>query len=409
MIPGALLLLLGCGGARDATDGAPAVERDLVAIEDFRINSDETNPASLFTSITQVLRLGDGRVGVLQALSPLIMIFDSTGKYLRSVGGKGSGPGEFPSSIARMGLEGDTLWAHDTVRETITRWDRDFTFAGTRKLFPGQRDSLRLLGVLSANMYVAHTESAWFRKTDDVRYYLASPHGNPATFLLQTFPDSTTIEFRPDMGDVNMSRTFNPRSNSEVAPGSHGDIISLYATNHYSYQPHISVSPSGGYMVIAINRESEPPGSPPALVVRWIRRDGSTTERRFDGNAEPIPSAEPDSLARELAQSYANFARARPKGAAIVHVDIADLAARIRRRYGAPVFRPPARGVMAGSDGTAWVYSGGGKWRLFDSTGAQLGRLQAPKLTVHSVARDHAWMSGRDSLDVPFLVRYRIK
>lgn len=83
-----------------------------------------------------------GRIYVLDAANTRVVVFDSSGTHLRSLGGRGAGPGEMREPMA-ISVDGEgTVNVADFARETLLRWD-----AGGR-LLPGA-DSLRLLPLTS--------------------------------------------------------------------------------------------------------------------------------------------------------------------------------------------------------------------------------------------------------------------
>lgn len=49
-----------------------------------------------------------------------IVVFDSTGKRLGTIGRKGAGPGEFGTPNIYVGWKGDTLWVNDGGQQRIS-------------------------------------------------------------------------------------------------------------------------------------------------------------------------------------------------------------------------------------------------------------------------------------------------
>jgi hypothetical protein len=69
-------------------------------------------------SVTGVTRLSDGRVVVADRSAFQLKFYDAAGRHLKSVGGKGQGPGEFPREFERITrLPGDSI-AVDAIRLT---------------------------------------------------------------------------------------------------------------------------------------------------------------------------------------------------------------------------------------------------------------------------------------------------
>lgn len=72
---------------------------------------DEGGPNFEFLRIRGAARLDDGRIVVVDASSLTLRFFDASGRYLKSAGGKGGGPGEFEQLDSFWRLPGDTLVA----------------------------------------------------------------------------------------------------------------------------------------------------------------------------------------------------------------------------------------------------------------------------------------------------------
>lgn len=60
-----------------------------------------------------------GQMFVGQAQDHKILVFDSLGMIVRTIGRKGGGPGEF-QGLSNIGFVGDTLWAWDDVKRRVT-------------------------------------------------------------------------------------------------------------------------------------------------------------------------------------------------------------------------------------------------------------------------------------------------
>lgn len=123
------LFVLLAGGACDrplaAGDGlvdADAVPR-LVAREELRIGS-ANDPDSGFTRIGPVELDADGNVYVVESSEREILVFDTGGRRIRTIGRAGDGPGEFRFPN-RMGVVGDTLWVGEDLARRVTLFSRE--------------------------------------------------------------------------------------------------------------------------------------------------------------------------------------------------------------------------------------------------------------------------------------------
>lgn len=76
-------------------------------------------PSTEFSRIAAAVRLTKGEIVVADGATQQLRLFDSQGRFLRSFGRRGAGPGEF-RSLNWMGRSGDTLFVYDSRLKRIT-------------------------------------------------------------------------------------------------------------------------------------------------------------------------------------------------------------------------------------------------------------------------------------------------
>lgn len=88
-------------------------------VEDLRIGTMDEGPAS-FSDIRGLATNARGWIFVVENSTQDVRVFDERGRHLRTIGRKGSGPGEFqlPNGIARA--PGGSLWVHDPLNARLT-------------------------------------------------------------------------------------------------------------------------------------------------------------------------------------------------------------------------------------------------------------------------------------------------
>ena len=86
------------------------------------------DPAYELDQVRGPIRLQDGRIVLANAATSEIRFYDGTGKHLRSVGRKGTGPGEFQSIASLWPGAGDSLLVGDALLRRITVLDHDGNF-----------------------------------------------------------------------------------------------------------------------------------------------------------------------------------------------------------------------------------------------------------------------------------------
>ena len=97
------------------------------------IGSADGDEPYLFNSVETALRLGDGTIVVANAGSGELRVFDSAGRHRRSVGRKGSGPGEFgqSSSVHIWRAPNGDIVAEDAGNRRVNIFDSAQVFRAT--------------------------------------------------------------------------------------------------------------------------------------------------------------------------------------------------------------------------------------------------------------------------------------
>lgn len=89
---------------------------------------DKGGPNYEFSRILGAARLDNGRIVVVDASSLMLRFFDTSGRYLKSAGGKGGGPGEFEQLDSFWRVVGDTLVAGSIMRGDLSYFTGEGTY-----------------------------------------------------------------------------------------------------------------------------------------------------------------------------------------------------------------------------------------------------------------------------------------
>ncbi len=190
-------LLSSCGGDPRDTGAVPrwAVAPDPL----FDVGADEEDTLHSFGDVTGATRLPAGTVVVADRLSASLRYFDPEGRFVRSVGRKGEGPGEF-DYLAALRRCGDSLHAQDIGPWRITVFSLDgtlgrtFSIAGpTTGQSPYQSDC-NADGVYLNNGWDLSREATPGRIRWNVPYWL-SHHDGTVRATLGTHPGSERLVF----------------------------------------------------------------------------------------------------------------------------------------------------------------------------------------------------------------------
>lgn len=105
----------------------PVEERDPDAvrlIEDLVIGEDLSIPDAIIYEPTGVVAAPDGTIFIGDRSSNQIKMFDADGRYVKSLGNEGQGPGEF-SSLSGMTIAGNHLLVRDSRNRRFSVWTLD--------------------------------------------------------------------------------------------------------------------------------------------------------------------------------------------------------------------------------------------------------------------------------------------
>jgi hypothetical protein len=325
------------------------------------------------------LRLADGRIVVSNTGTSELRFYGSDGRYLRSTGRAGSGPGEFQRLGWIRPFAGDSILAYDFSLTRASVFDAAGAFGRSFRLAPpGETGFVIGMDVLSPDavlgkMPLALSGGLSFeegaQRRDEI-YWRFSAEGTPVDSLGQFAGPEQWIE--------------TARS---------GDQFSVFLTS----------PPFGRSPVLAARGEQFCFGSGDTYELGCYATDGTLLRliRRNHANL-PVTDADVERLLqRELADADAED---RP---------------RIERRYEevpVPETMPAYSDLRVDPDGNLWVleYNPDSeadlRWTVFDSSGRMLGLVMTPAgLGVTEFGRDYVLGVWRDDLDVEHVQMYTLR
>lgn len=160
----ALALMTACGS--DSGDGAAAAVRDSAGVrivensaplwgegEGWRLSGDpiveigvlEGAPEYQLYRAFDGVRMSDGRIVVANVGTNELRVYDSEGRFVKSVGGEGGGPGEFKSIAFVDVFDGDSLVTFDWNNNRSQVFDPQVEFVRSLRFDPaGEGDATQL-------------------------------------------------------------------------------------------------------------------------------------------------------------------------------------------------------------------------------------------------------------------------
>jgi hypothetical protein len=334
----------------------------------------------------------DGSIYTLHPTEAIIRQFDAAGSLVRTIGGRGGGPGEFQRPRA-MGMVGDTLWVLDSDGYRVSQFGLGGDFLGS---FQVPFD----MGGTDLSALPPRAEGLLFDGTVH-----GAPPG-PASALA----DGSLREVRPVLmsrtGEVTLALPSVPYSNLVWD-------ISIPGTGGGSYRPQpYADSPIHTYSLtelalLVVDRAAPHTAEDAMYRVIKLGFGGDTLfERRFRFDPLPIDEVALDSLLDRFAESSA-----QSRLFSIAEGEARRLAESTLYR---PAYRPGVRHLIPGRDGSVAIGLEPGDaemaiWLFLDSDGEPVGRATLPSnVLIRQIELPLLWGVETDDLDVPYVVRYRV-
>lgn len=342
-------------------------------VEDLRIGSADGDEGAAFSRIGALAVDDAGHIYVLDRQAQDVRVFDADGRHLRTLGGKGGGPGEFRQASGLAIDSAGRLWVVDPTSRRYTVFAPDGNLAGEYRR--------------EANA----TGFDW--------------HGG---FASGAFWDSWGVYDPP--GDVSTRRTGFFRFDSA---GSYPDTLLLPSFAEESYLVTFAISGGTGRMHVQVPFTAEELLAFDARGSVWraVSDAYRVTQMALTGDTVRVVSRDYDRLPVTPEERERALERLQgPMAAANAALD----ASRI------PESKPALLDIVVDDQGFLWgaPYDTGGRTALrldvFDPEGRYLGQaltaMRSWRRSPRPVIRGgYFYYVEADSLDVPYVVRARIE
>jgi hypothetical protein len=366
---GVLLIAAGCSDpAADPPALSARVTLSIGALDD---------PDYTFSRIEGISVGPDGHIFVLQHEDANIREYDSTGEFVRLIGRRGMGPGEFSLPTKMWWSEG-SLWVADGNLLRATRFDRNGTAVETRAIsgagVPLSLTAIDLLrdGSLLAQERVSHGHPTLARDS------------TPLVRIRDSVVDTILwLDVRNTVAQV--SYPGGQRLLMFRHPFADNDVHRIQATRD----------------TIMVARRNVQPGSGRAELL-WFDLNGrQLRSREFELPLIPVSAHVRDSVIDNIAQAMTGSGRMPSLAAA---------RAQVTKSLTVPQYYPPFDELHLAPDGSIWVRRGqiesSDIWLIIDQKGTVSGKLALPPgIRVLHVTLHHAWAVRSDPLGVPKVVR----
>jgi hypothetical protein len=365
------------GSAFVATSQPAPIAQWKVSIDStFRPTGDVNAPQTYVVGLA-VSR--SGRVFSLDYSSRSVQILGASGRVVRTVGRKGSGPGEF-QSLGAIGSNEAGFWVTDPALDRITYFDENgnverVVTISTVRLSSGGPKS-HVIRPLGDGSIVYQTYSGTARQPMFANRLGAGALVRGDTTRLSA---DTLVQLPPLIG-----REYSQPS------GARKQLISpLQALPAYAFT-------SDGFSFAIIEQPSILSISDTISITRRTIRGDSVMRSTLTLKRAPLGAALRESLAKN-ADNASSLDERR---------EIEKLLSQVK-------FLPVLTKALASSDGSIWVnrFSSDnvGHWAVLSAIGKLIAEVHTPpRLQLFEVNRDLAWGVQYDSDDVPHIRRLKI-
>jgi hypothetical protein len=347
-------------------------------VEEIRIGALD-GPHAL-SEVGSVVPGADGSIYVAQPQEGLIRVFDRSGRLVRTLGGRGSGPGEF-QRLSDIGWHDEKLYASDATLYRITLFSPDGVV----------EESLRVESAIAEGAARPGPPKAFF--ADGTILSIPGPSLRQQAAPLPILRIDRTGKILDTVGLVR-----RPPRIMEVRAGGR----SMQVLTHFFDSSLNRLAPDGSVLWI-VDRSSDAGGE---TTIRRVEVHPVVRETAFRlaFRTERIPPEERERLIEDRAELFVRMGLS-PRAARQAVVDQMEL----------PEFEPAVSEIAASTTGELWLrrqHLGHDRvwWALMGPGGTLRGRVLLPAdVTVQVADEDHLWTLEHDEFDVPYVVRYRIE
>lgn len=369
--------------------GAQSPPPRWTLVPELRVGGDAVSgPEYEFTTIREIAVSPNGSMYVVQGQEQEIRVFDAQGKYVRTIGRQGGGPGEF-TGLRSLGFIGDTLYTMDVRQRRMTLFRADGSLISTLVYDPSTSPQQRGAALFSPSPSVLLADGSVLGGASYASHLVANGQitAVPVFRLTRTATVLDTIAWVPvgsGQGSV---------QNANAA---------LFFVQPISDAP-ITVYAATAARVFVIERAARSGNA--AFRVTAIGARGDTLWSR-SLPYRPIP------LEGQVADSIVNVVAGRltggRAGASPFPID------QVKKAVFIPDHQVTVTRAFAAADGSLWLrreeFAETLNWTVIAPDGNVAATLALPRnVRPMTVVGDRAYGVELDDVDVPLLVRYRIR
>jgi hypothetical protein len=333
------------------------------------IGADDTSRVAAFGRVAGALRLPNSTIVVSDVSPPELKLFDSAGRYVRTVGRTGGGPGEFSWPGPPQRFADDSFFVLDVEQRRASFFDGEARHVLTRRFSLQLADGRFFLpiGMVSSAQFVA---MLWVSQHPS---RMGEPIRTPVDIVTGRFGASTFETIAKGRGDEKVGGVWQEAGHRSVV----GYPLEFGSTTQ--------VAVASG--LVYLGETGKPRIDAYDLTGRLIRQ--------ITWNAPPDSVTEADRRARIVQESVKIASLPQGPDPAQLWSSVEHL-----RTVQLPTKAPAFTALLPARDGSLWVEQDPRPWTptrqylVFDSAGVLIGRVAVPRqLRVYQA--DDAFIVGR--------------
>jgi hypothetical protein len=187
-LPYLLVALLAAAVAAPPTPLAAQPSEHVLRQPRLTIGATDGAEAYLLFGARQAHRLSDGRIVLANLGTQQLRLYDAGGRHLRTIGRRGSGPGEF-TGLQQLGvIRGDTIVAYDLFQARVSIFSPSGDLVRTYSVQPFANEvAPRAVGFTGSGEVVVHTDFGRVfvpgEHRDSITFGVVGVSGTPGTTL----------------------------------------------------------------------------------------------------------------------------------------------------------------------------------------------------------------------------------
>ena len=372
--------------------GPAAWGGNLRLVEEVRIGALDGADEYLFGSVVDVAVGRGGMIYVADGQVPIIRSYDAQGRFVRNIGRKGGGPGEYNAIGGMRTMRDGRLAVWDNRNQRITVYTSEGTLIGSHRV---------VSGLFASDIFEVDTAGQFYVRTTTGQQ---TATGGFAMGWIRVGPSGEIRDTIPIPSDPAAPESFvlstasgydRPFVRAIVTTMSRLGHLITARNETYAFEQHRPGAP-----VLRIERPYTPVRLSRAERSEWEAWAGYFQRRDAPSGFTPRAAGPSRPASYPIPETKPAFSELRTDSQGRIWV----------RRYVAAVSSNPGPERAAGDQRPRRVWREQPTFDVFEPDGRFLGTITLPWNAKFQDARDrHIWATVRGESDEQYVVRFRVE